>query len=195
MKLKHSHFCGLSSATDWRVWLKSVAPDLYDGLVNAPKKGCKANQEKMVEIHQTIIQRGLQTKFESFIRQRFPYVIEEDNHLTLNIISPKKPAPTTPVTGHIETMNKHKVFRSYRPDILSFPHKYIIVGDPTTLKEQINKFTHDKVGVDTLIIEDHAYIEYFHKRYSDVVEKIPQENRDLWVYRQKTKQGTHATLS
>jgi hypothetical protein len=189
MKLKHSHFCGLSSATDWRIWLKSVAPDLYDGLINAPKKGCKANQEKMVEIHQELLKRGLQAKFEAFIRQRFPYVIDEDNHTTLNVISPKKLEPTKPIVGHIETINKHKVFRSYRPDILSFPHKYIIVGDPTTLNEQIKKFTHDKVGVDTLIIEDHAYIEYFHKRYSDVVEKIPQENRDLWVYRQKAKQG------
>jgi hypothetical protein len=189
MKLKTSHFCGLSSATDWRVWLKATTPDLYDGLINAPKKGCKANQEKMIEIHQTLIKRGFQKQFEAFIRQRFPYVIDEDDHSTLNVLQPvKTPAPTKPVVGHIETMNKHKVFRSYRPDILSFPHKYIIVGEPVVLKEQIKKFTHDKVGVDTLIIDDHAYIEYFHKRYSDVVEKIPQENRDLWVYRQQMKQ-------
>lgn len=190
MKLKTSHFCGLSSASDWRAWLKSVALDLYNDLVSAPKKGCKANQEKMIDIHAALIKRGLQPKFESFIRQRFPYVIDEDDHSTLNILKPSKPvAPTTPVAGHIETMNKHKVFRSYRPDILSFPHKYIIVGNPSTLKESVSKFTFDKVGVDTLIIEDHAYIEYFHKRYSDVVEKIPQESRDLWVYRQKMKQG------
>lgn len=193
MKLKISHFCGLSSATDWRTWLKSVALDLYDDLVNAPKKGCKANQEKMVDIHQALIKRGLQTKFEAFIRQRFPYVIEEDDHSTLNVLRPAKvPPPTKPVVGHIEQMNKHKVFRSYRPDILSFPHKYIIAGDAATLKERVKQFTFDKVGVDTLIIEDHAYIEYFHKRYSDVVGKIPQENRDIWIYRQKMKQGSNA---
>lgn len=189
MKLKTSHFCGLSSASDWRNWLKSVALDLYDELVNAPKKGCKANQEKMVDIHRSLIKRGLQSKLEDFLRQRFPYVIEEDDHSTLNVLKPVAVTPTKPVEGHIESMNKHKVFRSYRPDILSFPHKYIIAGDPTTLKERVKTFTFDKVGVDILIIEDHAYIEYFHKRYSDVVEKIPQENRDLWIYRQKMKQG------
>ena len=190
MKLKIAHFCGLSSASDWRNWLKSVALDLYDGLVNNQKKGCKANQEKMVEIHRALIQRGLQSKLETFIRQRFPYVIEEDDHATLNVLKPSKPdAPSKPVAGHIENMNKHKVFRSYRPDILSFPHRYIIVGNPSTLKERVREFTFDKVGVETLIIEDHAYIEYFHKRYSDVVEKIPQENRDIWIYRQKMKQG------
>lgn len=196
MKLKINHFCGLSSATDWRTWLKSVAQDLYNDLVNAPKKGCKANQEKMIEIHQLLIKRGLQTQLEKFIRQRFPYVIEEDDHSTLNILKPAKVVePSKPVAGHIQQMNKHKVFRSYRPDILSFPHKYIIVGDPATLKERVKEFTFDKVGVDTLIIEDHAYIEYFHKRYSDVVEKIPQENRDIWTYRQQMKQGKpHASL-
>src|SRR5882672_9622878 len=168
MKLKHNHFCGLSSATDWRTWLKSVAQDLYNDLVNAPKKGCKANQEKMVEIHQILIKRGLQAKLEAFIRQRFPYVIDEDDHSTLNVLKPMKPAaPTKPVAGHIESMNKHKVFRSYRPDILTFPHRYIIIGDQSTLKESVSKFTFDKVGVDVLVIEDHAYIEYFHKRYSD----------------------------
>lgn len=190
MKLKISHFCGLSSSSDWRAWLKSVALDLYDGLVNAPKKGCKANQEEMIKIHQALIKRGLQSKLETFIRQRFAYVIDEDDHSTINVLKPAKALePAKPVVGHIESMNKHKVFRSYRPDILSFPHRYIIVGEPSTLKERVKTFIYDKVGVDTLIIDDHAYIEYFHKRYSDVVEKIPQENRDLWIYRQQMKQG------
>ena len=197
MKLKTSHFCGLSSATDWRNWLKSVALDLYDDLVNAPSKGCRANQEKMIGIQHTLIQRGLQAKLEAFLRKRFPYVIDEDDHATINVLKPTKvPPPTKPVAGHIETMNKHKVFRNYRPDILSFPHKYIITGNPATLKERVKDFTFDKVGVDTLIIEDHAYIEYFHKRYSDVVEKVPKENRDIWIYRQKMKQGKpHAPIS
>lgn len=194
MKLKINHFCGLSSATDWRVWLRSVAPDLHDKLVNNPNKGCKANQERMVEIHKDLIDRGMQATLENFLRQRFPYVITEEDRSTLRTAPPKpKIEPIKPVVGHIEQMNKHKVFRNYRPDILSFPHKYIIVGEPSSLVERIKTFTFDKVGVDTIIVEDHAYIEYFLKRYSDVVEKIPKENRDIWIYRQKAKQGKHAS--
>lgn len=194
MKLKISHFCGLSSASDWRAWLKSTAPDLYDGLINGSKKGCKANQEKMIEIHKALIDRGLQSKLNDFIRQRFPYVIAEDSAATLKLMKQAAATPTQPIVGHIEEMNKHQVFRSYRPDILSFPHKYIIVGNPANLKERVKSFAFDKVGVDYIIVEDHAYIEYFLKRYSDVVEKIPQEDRDIWIYRQRMKQGARENL-
>lgn len=195
MNIKTGHFCGLSSATDFRNWLKGVAPELYDDLVNAPVKGCRAKSEKMIQIKDKLYTIGKGLELEAFIQRRYPYMIsqtplppKEPSKQYLEVIK-SKPSTEPKQSDHIDSLNKHKVFKHYRPDLLTFPHKYIIVGDPIKLPDLIKAFTVDKVGVDSIIVDDHAYIEYFTRRYSDVAEKIKQEDREIWVYKQRQKQN------
>lgn len=193
MNIKIGHFCGLSSATDFRSWLKTTALDLYDELINHPIKGCKSKQEKMVVIKDKLYERGQGSELETFIKKRYPYMIVEDKLDTQPTLQKPRPARTIvaepEVSDHIEVINKHKVFKRYRPDLLTFPQKYIIIGNKDKLPELIKEFAADKVGVDYIIIDDHAYIEYFKRKYSDVSEKIKPESREIWVYKQRVKQN------
>lgn len=195
MNIKTGHFCGLSSATDFRNWLKGIAPELYDDLVNAPAKGCRAKSERMIQIKEKLYTVGKGLELEAFIQRRYPYMIEQSPSPVKEVpkqyleVIKSKPSTEPKQIDHIDSLNKHKVFRRYRPDLLTFPHKYIIVGDPATLPELIKAFTLDKVGVDSVIVDDHAYIEYFTKRYSDIAEKIKQEDREIWAYKQRQKQN------
>jgi hypothetical protein len=171
-----------------------MSPELYDGLVNAPVKGCRAKSEKMIQIKETLYTIGKGLELESFIQRRYPYMIAQGNSTIkepsrqyLEIVK-SKPTTEPKQSDHIDSLNEHKVFKHYRPDLLTFPHKYIIVGSSPTLPDLIKAFIVDKVGVDYIIIDNHAYIEYFTRRYSDVAEKIKQENREIWIYKQRQKQ-------
>lgn len=191
MNIKIGHFCGLSSATDFKTWLKNTALDLYDELTNHPIKGCKSKQEKMIVIKDKLYRRGKGDELETFIKKRYPYMIVEDKQVTQSAPQKLKARPVIiepEVSDHIETINKHKVFKQYRPDLLTFPHKYIIVGDNNKLPDLVKAFTSDKVGVDYVIIDDHAYVEYFKRKYSDVSEKIRPDSREIWAYKQRMKQ-------
>ena len=189
MEIKIGHFCGLSSSTSFRNWLKKTAADLYDLIVNTQTKGCRSKQEKMVEVKNKLYNRNQGHLLEAFIKENYPYMLietkikEEDKkklQQPLTIIEKK--------TEHIEHLNKHKVFKIYRPDLLTFPHKYIIVDDQNIIEDKVKLFIKDKFGVDYLIIDDHAYIEYFNRRYSDVISKIKEEDREIWQYRQRKNQ-------
>lgn len=199
MNIKTAHFCGLSSATDFRSWLKTASPDLYDELNNIPVKGCRAKQDKMIQIKDKLYAMGKGGELESFIQRRYPYMVQQDAPASKTPSKPLEPIKPKPQmrelkrTDHINSLNKHKVFKHYRPDLLTFPHKYIIVGDPIKLPELVKSFVLDKVGVDHVIVDDHAYIEYFTRRYSDIAEKIKSEDREIWIYKQRQKQS--ASLS
>lgn len=186
--IKVGHFCGLGSSTLFKNWLTKIAPDLLDRLLNNPKKGCKSRQEKMIEIHKELYVRKLGDRLEKFVQEQFPYMIQ---------VLPDAPKPSASKTiampkaqqiTHIEDLNRHGVFKHYRPDLLTFPQKYIIVGEPAVIADMVRNFIHDKVGVDHIVIDNTAYIEYFHKRFSDVAGKIKPEDREIWAYRQRIGQ-------
>jgi hypothetical protein len=182
------HFCGLSTSKDFRTWLRSIAPDLLDRLLTT-RKGCKSAQETMMGIHKELYNRSMGPKLEEFMRQRFPYMISKEAAPVVVPQLPKAPIELTPVINHIANLNKHGVFKRYQPNLLTFPHKYIITGERERLEKVVKDFITDKIGVDYIIIDNHAYIEYFPRRYADVAEKVKQEDREIWVYRQKKKQS------
>jgi hypothetical protein len=183
MQIKIGHFCGLSSSTDFRNWLKSTSQSLYDELINNPKKNCKSKQEKMTEIYKKLYDGNFGPALEEFMSKRFSYMIESSSQQTKNVSHKPK------LIDHIENLNKHEVFKKYRPDLLSFPHKRIIVGDPSKLPNLVKEFIVDKIGIDYIIIDGHAYIEYFARRYSDIAERIKKEDREIWAYRQRIQQN------
>ena len=196
MRIKTSSFCGLARSDDWQAWLKSKAEDLYQDLIRTVKsrKGCRANTNKMMDIYYTLYDRKLGSQFEGFISTRYPWMVERTNRPTPTQVKEtvkkvklqgldKKP-PT-----NYEELNKHKVFGVYRPHILNFPQKLIIVGNPDSLFNEVHNFMKNKIAVDYIIIEDHAYIEYFEPKYAKIVDRIPRETRDIYKYRQKQLQN------
>jgi hypothetical protein len=199
MNIKTNSFCAISRNSDWQAWLRETAPDLLEDLLKTinGNKGCKANSAKMVEVYHALYQRGHGTKFEDFISRRFPYIVEGQTrvqHLDKTPASKAPPPPTNLPTKKVitqytpvdfEALNKHKVFRSYRPDILSFPQKHIIIDQPDRLTHLVHEFAKDKIGVDYIIIEDRAYIEYFESRHGATVNKVERSTRDIYIYRQK----------
>ena len=194
LTLHYSKFCGLSKDKDFRAWLRTTAPELDEYFTkSSPVGGCKANADRMVTVYNKLYETGKGVAFEKIIKERFPYVVDRSavakpnldprSHLTVA-------RTATPIirVDNSKSLNVHGIFKLYRPEILTFPQKRILVNsDPAQLQAQISHFIQDKFGVDTLIIGDHAYIEYFEPRYKDVVDKIPQQKRDIFQYRQKAK--------
>jgi hypothetical protein len=187
MEIKIGHFCGLSSSSSFRNWLKNQAADLYDLITNTQLKGCRSKQEKMIDIKNKLYERGKGQLLEAFIKDNYPYMI--DNFKEKQEKQQKQIVLTNKPQIDRSEINKHSVFKTYRPDLLTFPHKYIIIDDQKTILSKVKDFIKDKVGVDYIIIDDHAYIEYFNKRYSDVVSKIKSEDREIWQYKQRKNQN------
>ena len=196
IEIKSSSFCGLSRSKDWQTWLEDVAPDLYKDLLKVidSSKGCRANSNKMMDIYFALHKRGLEPQLETFLKRRFPWIIKtpqeptakqlKDNVRTVKLVETQNPRKRP----NWDVLNKHKVFLSYRPDILSFPQKHIIIANPQVIYDQVQAFVANKLAVDYLIIENHAYIEYFDTKYAVVVDRIPRESRDIYKYRAKMLQ-------
>lgn len=206
MRIKFSSFCGLSRNPDWQSWLQGIADDLHYDLMQTIRssKGCRANSKKMYDIYHALYSKNKGKEFESFMRRRFPYMVlegEKSPQPAPKILAKRKPDPKLiqhrgheaatdrSAREHYEKLNKHKIFKSYRPDLMVFPQKMILVDKPENLYNQVHRFIKNKLAADYIIIEDRAYIEYFEPRFASVVDKIPREKREIWVYRQKARQA------
>jgi hypothetical protein len=153
---------------------------------------CKANKDKMMQILVAIRERNMIEKFENLVRSEFPYLEDRPPRLVNSIPKPncfkKKLTPPEKIIDlnpeEEMAVNKHKVFRSYRPHTLTFPCRLIIIGrNKEELKKRALTFTRNKIGVDWIIIEDRVYIEYFFEQYRKTVEKINVEDREIFQYR------------
>lgn len=192
LKLNTSKFCALSRNSDFNKWLRDIASDLHSTLVQVRKQpGCKSNREYMMTIYRNLYARGKGQELETFIKSRFSYLIEKEIEesrpgvpvveQTINRVQPKLPKVKAPKP---EELNKHKVFKMYKPNMLVFPQKKIIVEEnPDTLLKVVKKFLSNKIGTDYIIIEDRAYIEYFDQKYAVVNERIKKEAREIYQYR------------
>lgn len=168
----------------------------------AAGRGCGANREKMKHIYNQLYVRGKGQEFETFIRKRFTYLIAGEG--------PAKKAKPNQVQGnpefrpanarrfrqptrvHVPTnaanMNKHGVFKSYRPHVLTFPKKMIFVNqDPRQLQAIVQNFikSNGYVGTDYIIVEDRAYVEYFEAAHIEESKQVPKESREIYQYRQQ----------
>lgn len=196
-EIKTSAFCGLSRSTDWQSWLKETAPDLYLSLMSTvgSAKGCRANSNKMMDIYFELNKRGLEPDLLLFLKRRFPWIIKSESESTTAEIrkdgqkaSAIHSLKNSKTSKDLSSLNKHKVFPFYRPDILSFPQKFIILDDPSKLQDRVKRFTENKLGVDYIIVEDRAYIEYFEPKYAAAIDRVPKESRDIYKYRLKLQQ-------
>ena len=176
MKLKTSLFCSLSRHPHMQLWLSKNAKDLYTALMGKLNDGagCSAARDLMMDIYRELRRRGKLQVFEAFLKERFPYVIE-----------PIK--PTAQVKAELSAdANKHDVFQRYTPKLFRFPRQLIIVdADQNQLTAKVNRFIRDKLGVDYLVIEDRAYIEYFLPQHAAAAAQIPKESREISLYRRR----------
>jgi len=194
MELRSSAFCSLSRSLDWQTFLNDIAPDLCRDLKRTIKtsKGCRSNSNKMMNIYFELDRRGLKDDLEVFLKRRFPWIIKKTGPTRQATQQMAKKAQVQlaakKTTKDYGSLNKHGVFRIYRPDVLSFPQKLILVGSPETLHNNVQEFVKSKLAVDYIIVEGHAYIEYFDAKYASVVDKISRESREIYKYRQKISQ-------
>jgi len=190
LKLKEGQYCGMSRSKQWRRWLLEYAKDLGMELEATIKsgRGCKSNRLKMLDIKKKIYERDLGPQFEEFIQKTFPFLIIRDepdipeHRIARNVTV--STALSIPVASKNVKLNKHKVFRFYRPDMLKFPHHVIIQdSDSKKLAGKMKEFISDKIGVETLIIEDTAYIEYFMPKFSSVMHKTSPRLYEIKKYK------------
>ena len=147
--------------------------------------GCRTAKSKMIDIYKQLYSIGKGDRFEDFIRRRFPYIIEEDRKTRTNM--PQRLKAKKPVT--MRPRDKHGVFKRYKPELLSFPQKLILVEeDSEALLRMVKDFLKDKVEIDYLIMGDTAYIEYVLKKYEDVVNQIPDHAKEIHQFRLRMSQ-------
>jgi len=189
-KLNTSKFCALSRNSDFNKWLKDTASDLHSTLVRVRKTpGCKSNREYMMIIYRDLYKRGKGEELETFIKSRFSYLIEKEIEakfpgVPVQTVDKIRPKSLKKIPFKNEEMNKHKVFKIYKPSMLMFPQKRILMDDSgELLLKLVKKFLSDKIGSDFIIIENRAYIEYFDQKYATINDKIKKETRDIYQYR------------
>jgi hypothetical protein len=202
MELRVSSFCGISRNPDWHAFLQQIAPDLLSELISFLKvnSGCRSARIKMLEIYKHLYERGKGSEFETFVKRRFPFMVELNTSEKVQQkieTQPLKPPTKVPTQLPIKTkqpddralalkalLEKHGVFRSYKPEILTFPHKLIIRNqDPNELIKIVKEFLSDKITIDYVIIGDTAYIEYLLTKHKDMESKIPQSSREIAQYK------------
>jgi len=175
----------------WQVWLKNLAPDLYADLMKTlDGNSCKANKEKMMQVLVALGQRGHQTTFEEFVRSDFPYLedlpprIVAGNALPNLPVKKKEEKIFNMTPEEEEAVNKHKVFKMYRPHALTFPcHLIIIDPNKEILKKRVMTFIRNKIGIDWIVVEDRAYVEYYFEQHRTTLAKMKPEEREIYQYR------------
>ena len=176
--LRTDQFCALSTDQTFHQWLEGVDQGIYVGLQVHLKRspGCRANKEYMKMVRRQLSASGLNEELIKFLRDYFPTVLKP-------IIEPKEE-----VKVDLSDLNKHGVFRIYKPHILTFPHKYIIIDvNREQLDKKVAGFIKDKIEVDYVIIGDRAYIEYFEPRFKEEANTVPEEIREIWLYKKRRK--------
>ncbi len=152
----------------------------------------------MIDIYNELYRRGHKSEFEKFINNRFPYIIDKRPVRKNKRPIKQRPNPVQRIKEepqsenlykNVRTVNRDdkKIFSFYSPGMLTFPQRIIFSGPKESLEKRVKLFIADKKGVDYLIIDDKAYIEYFELRYSDVIDQISEEDRELYKYRQSLK--------
>lgn len=178
-ELKTSQFCALAQDAQWQTWLKGVAEDLSNSLKMHLKnsKSCKSNREFMMILRKKLKDRNLDDKLLKFLQNVFPIVLKPID---------EEPRSSRKVISTPEELNKHKVFKMFKPRLLTFPHKMIIVDENRgSLQRRVRKFAKTKIHVDWIILEDRAYIEYFESRFREEAEKIPVNQREIFQFKKK----------
>lgn len=197
LKLKISTFCHLVYSKPFLQWLSGIDTDLHKLLIDRKPTGCKGNREIMLKVHAELYARNKGDEFEVFIKERYPHVIDNNDLVKHTkkqaraVIPPPTPVieQTKQVFANDPNLNKHGIFPAYNPQVLMFPHRRIIAGQPNTLQSAIEEFSKKKQILDWIIIEDRAYVEWISAKYVGILDKIPEHQYCIRKYKQSQTSG------
>lgn len=184
-KIKDSQFCALSKDSQFRTWLSNNAQDLFIDLRKhlEVSTSCLSNKKKMIEIKDELFKRGIEDKLIEFLRSVYPTIISVS-------YSQSKISNTAIKINDMDKLNKHKVFKFFKPGFLTFPHKFIMAdSNSDNLYARIKRFIKDKISVDYIVIGDRAYIEYFESKYVNEIKNINNESREIYNIKKKYNLG------
>lgn len=195
LKLKKNLFCGLSKERDFTDWLREVDINSYNELMASRSNfSCKENTTVMMALYQKLYTKGKGKLLEGFLQRRYPMIIDTSDEKPTEYQEFQSKVKNNLQLGRSKKaylqsggdLNKHGVFKHYNPKILSFPQKKILKNnDPAKLMDAVKHFISGKLGVDYIIVEDRAYIEYFEQQYASAVDKLKPEKREIFKYRKK----------
>jgi hypothetical protein len=188
-------FCNLSREANFQKFLKELAVDLYQDLIDHLQlgEGCQSNKKKMIQIYDEVKKRGSEARLVQFIEDNHPHMVirskTEENEAKPAKLAVKKMEALT-LDDLYTKMNHHKVFDVYRPRVMFVPQRKIIVGPSREyVANETTKFIRTKTDVDYVILEGpelwHSYIEYFDQRFSKHAEKINKNKRPISVYKKR----------
>jgi len=107
---------------------------------------------------------GLQSELEEFLSKQFPHAVTRKEDIARRL--------------------PHDVFKSFHPAVLTFPSKWIIRdSNPNRLQQKVTNFLSGKIGCDYIIIDDHAYIEYFKPEHEEYISQVG--DREIQSYRKR----------
>lgn len=163
MKLiKIQELYSLANSTLFHEWLKENAPDIYETMSLLSEKGNIGSI--MRDIYRQLREKNLEEEFIKFTESIF------------KISKPNMKVPNQ------NKFNKHKVFKYYNPQLLTFPRKCIIKDSPEILKEIVAKYKKIMMKPMFLIIDDYLYIEYFRPQDTKIVEKFSNKMYEIYNY-------------
>lgn len=188
-----NRFCGLSRAKDFQLFLRKLAPDLYQQLINhlSLGKGCRSNQEKMASIFADIKKRGMLEDIENFLIKSHPHIVRKDKAEKKQRSKREiKTIKANSAEDLYDKMNYHKVFEFYRPKLFFIPQRRIIIGaQKRDVLNDITRFARNKIDVDYIILKGpelwHGYVEFFDKRFMGLTEKLDKSQRPIALYRKR----------
>lgn len=176
--INQNQFCALASSEKFRDWLADEAPDLHEELVDYLKKGfgCKANREKMKQIFDRIrVNDQKYTSLETWLQEVYP-----------GLLSDKDPNRVLRISGKAE--DAHDIFPDYSPTLRTLPRRLIIsiqdaIRNRMDLTSFVAAFCLRQAYCDYILTSDRAYVEYLPPDLEKLIEKIPDENWRIPVFR------------
>jgi|6_EtaG_2_1085325.scaffolds.fasta_scaffold68385_2 hypothetical protein len=122
----------------------------------------------------TIGDKGGSERLTKFLRKYYPQMIKDDISAADRV-------------GDADSINRHQIFTSYSPGILTYPRRIILVGPLHELRKEVGEFVLDKPVHDSILVDDRAYIEYLEKSDMHLKDSIPMKNWQIAAYRNKHK--------
>jgi hypothetical protein len=177
VKIKVEKFCALSTSPSWQAWLyhfdENLYKDFHRKIQNA--RGCNHNREIMSDLLKMIDEiPGAAEKLIDFLKQHYPTVLINDDG------SKHRVTPAVAVPKDAE------IFEHYNPDILTYPRRLILTGEPEGLKKRTQEFLLDKLKSDFVFLGDRAYIEYIPREDAHIKDQIPTKNWRIAAWRLRT---------
>jgi len=177
--VKVDQFCALSKENSWQAWLQSVADDLHTDLLKFlnENNSCSANQKKMKDIYRILSNRNLSKQMIKFLVKNYPNVVEE-------VAEAGDVVRRDTNSIYLNSIDNKEIFEYYNPLLLTFPQKVVIENDDRdSLMLELNYFISDKFGVDFVVVDNMAYIEYFKKKYVNESNNFPNNSREIYKYK------------